>query len=35
MTQRFGNGKNIWEMAQIHGARLRYFRYGLTMLEMA
>ena len=29
-----GNGQNIWEMAQIHGARLKYLRNGLTMLEM-
>ena len=30
-----GNGQNIWEMALIHGARLKYLRIGLTMLEMA
>ena len=30
-----GNGQYIWEMAQIHGARLKYLRNGLTMLEMA
>ena len=35
MTQRFGNGQNIWEMAQIHGVRLKYLRNDLTMLEMA
>ena len=35
MTQRFENGQNIWEMAQIHGARLKYLRNGFTMLEMA
>ena len=35
MTYRFGKDKNIWEMAQIHGARLKYLRIGLTMLEMA
>ena len=34
MTQRLGNGQNIWEMAQIHGARLKYLRNGFTMLEM-
>ena len=27
--------KNIWEMAYIHGSRLKYLRNGLTMLEMA
>ena len=30
-----GNGQNIWEMAQIHGARPKYLRNGFTMLEMA
>ena len=30
-----GNGQNIWEMVQIHGARPKYLRNGLTMLEMA
>ena len=35
MTQRFGNGQNIWEMAQMHGARLKYLKNGLTILEMA
>ena len=36
MTQRFGKWKkNIWEMAQIHGVRLKYLRNCLTMLEMA
>ena len=30
-----GNGQNIWEMAQMHGAWLKDFRNGLTMLEMA
>ena len=24
----------IWEMAQIHGSRLKYLRNGFTMLEM-
>ena len=28
-----GNGQNIWEMA--HGARIKYLRNGLTVLEMA
>ena len=35
MTQRFGKWPNIWEMAQMHGVRLKYLRNGLTMLEMA
>ena len=35
MTQRFGKWHNIWEMAQIHGARLKYLRNGFSMLEMA
>ena len=26
--------KNIWEMAQIHGARLKYLKIGLTIMEM-
>ena len=30
-----GNGQNIWEMAQIHGARLEYLRKGFTVLDMA
>ena len=30
-----GNGQNIWEMTQIHGAPLKYLRKGFTMLEMA
>ena len=30
MTQRLGNGQNIWEMAQMHGARLKYLRIGLN-----
>ena len=33
------NGLKMWnmtfEMAQIHGARLKYLRNGLTILEMA
>ena len=42
MPQRFGkwpkylgNGQNIWEMAQMHWARLKYLRNFLTILEMA
>ena len=35
ITWRFGKWPNIWEMAQIHGARLKYLRNGFTMLEMA
>ena len=34
MTQRFGKYQNIWEMAEIHVARLKYLRNGFTMLEM-
>ena len=34
MTQRFGNGQNIWEIAQIHGARIKYLRNGFFMLGM-
>ena len=30
----FGNGSNIWKMAQIYEARLKYFRYGISMLQM-
>ena len=30
-----GNSQSIWEMAQIHGSRLKYLRKGFTMLEMA
>ena len=29
-----GNFQNIWEMAQIHGKRLKYLRNGSTMLEI-
>ena len=35
MTQRFGTWPNIWEIAQIHGARLKYLRNGLTILEIS
>ena len=28
-----GNGKNIWKMALIYEARLKYFRYGISMLQ--
>ena len=35
MTQRFTKWQKILEMAQIHGARLKYFKNGFTMLEMA
>ena len=36
MAKRFGKFfQNIWEMAQIHGARLKYLRNGVTMMEMA
>ena len=34
LTQRFGKWPNIWKMAQIHGARLKYLRNGFSMLEM-
>ena len=30
-----GNDQNIWEMAKMHLARLKYLRNGLTILEMA
>ena len=30
-----GNGQNNWEMAYIHGARLKHLRIGLTKLEMS
>ena len=29
-----GNGYNIWKMAQIYEARLKYFRQGISMLQM-
>ena len=29
-----GNGQNIWEIALMHGARLKCFRNGFSMLEM-
>ena len=29
-----GNGKNIWKIAQLYEARLKYFRYGMSMLQM-
>ena len=29
-----GNGKNIWEMAQVYGARFKYLRFGISMLQM-
>ena len=29
------NIQNIWEMAQMHEARLKYLKNGLTILEMA
>ena len=29
-----GNGLNIWKMAEIYEARLKYFRYGISMLQM-
>ena len=35
MTQRFGKWPKCFEMAQIHGARLKCLRSGFTMLEMA
>ena len=34
MTQRFGNWLKYGEMAQIHGARLKYLRNGFTMLDL-
>ena len=30
-----GNSQSIWEMASIHGSRLKYLRNGFIMLEMA
>ena len=30
-----GNGQNISEIAQIHGARIKYMRNGFSMLGMA
>ena len=35
LTQRFWKYRNISEMAQKHGARLKYLRNDFTMLEMA
>ena len=35
MTQRFMKWQNIWEMAQMHGSRIKYLRNGFTILEMA
>ena len=35
MTQRFGKCQNIWEIAQIHGALIKYLRNGSSMLGMA
>ena len=29
-----GNDLEIWEMAYIYGARLKYLRYGIGMLQM-
>ena len=29
-----GNGKNIWEMAQVCDARFKYLRFGISMLQM-
>ena len=29
-----GNGSNIWEMAWIHSANLKYLRNGISMLQM-
>ena len=29
-----GNGYNIFEMAFIYGARFKYLRYGIGMLQM-
>ena len=34
MAQRFGNGHNIWEMAQLHAAPFMCLRNGFTLLEM-
>ena len=33
--QILGNGKNIWKMAQIYESRPKYFRYVISMLQMA
>ena len=30
----YGNGKNIWVMTYIYGARVKYLRYGISMLDM-
>ena len=35
ITSRFGNGQSIWEMAQIHVARLKCLRNDFTMSEIA
>ena len=29
----FGNGKNIWKIAQLYEEWLKYFRYGISMLQ--
>ena len=35
LTQRFWEmAQNIWKMAQIYEAWLKYFRYGISMLQM-
>ena len=34
MTQRFGKWPNIWEMAQIYGARHQYVANDLSILNM-
>ena len=34
MAKIFGNGYNICEMASIYGARFKYLRYGIGMLQM-
>ena len=35
MTQRFGNGQNIWDLVEIHMAQLKYLNNGFLMLQMA
>ena len=34
MTQRFRKLRKYFEMAQIYEARLKYLRYGISMLQM-
>ena len=29
-----GNGKNIWKMGKVNGARFKYLWFGISMLQM-